>query len=444
MYMYNKGWYIIVMAYQYNIKAVYPQEKRYVNETIRLVKQVIYVKGAGSWFNALFPNIFENYLIKGIRSEKVIQSWNSNPMQFWQNQLHFAIWCATTGCGVSMNDHLNVKDPFARAIFRFHAYYQIRRILTEIQAPLPQDRAWSATNNPYDRRGYEKICNEFGVRGDWRREGPNHGLGTPIQWFHKPVVRIGGSQSDAPLRHPSDRVIPIKQESDDALKHHLLLPSFALSDNTWRSDRMSFTGGKAFLVDEIRQVGGETAWTTFILDKSNGFTRPGVERLNDSIRTYVWAILGAQAQTRSSIVGEGTAFDAQKQFLANVEDSISSPVDLPSSIRRFQNVLKYASSKVDYVYGFGLYMAPSDMSLHMGSVPGYNNEIIIATDTQTIGLNEDINKPTTHFIGAVVKSRDEKPIVQSEEKEDNHEAEKSALIFGGVGVGLLIIWYFKH
>ena len=47
------------------------------------------------------------------------------------------------------------------------------------------------------------------------------------------------------------------------------------------------------------------AWTTFVLDKSEGFTQAGVERLNDSIRTYVWAILGAQAQTRSNILGGG-------------------------------------------------------------------------------------------------------------------------------------------
>ena len=41
------------------------------------------------------------------------------------------------------------------------------------------------------------------------------------------------------------------------------------------------------------------AWTTLILDKSNGFMQAGVERLNNSIRTYVWAILGSQAQART-------------------------------------------------------------------------------------------------------------------------------------------------
>ena len=34
---------------------------------------------------------------------------------------------------------------------------------------------------------------------------------------------------------------------------------------------------------------------SFVLDKSSGFTQSGVSRINDSIRAYVWAILGAQS-----------------------------------------------------------------------------------------------------------------------------------------------------
>ena len=110
------------------------------------------------------------------------------------------------------------------------------------------------------------------------------------------------------------------------------------------------------------------AWTMFILDKSESFTKAGVERLNDSIRTFVWAILGAQAQTRSNILKAGTGFDAQKQFLAKVEDAIASPVDIPSSIGRYQKTLQYASTPLDYIFGLGLYLAPSDMALHPGNV----------------------------------------------------------------------------
>ena len=132
------------------------------------------------------------------------------------------------------------------------------------------------------------------------------------------------------------------------------------------------------------------AWTTFVLDKSEGFTQAGVERLNESTRTYVWAILGAQAQTRSNILKTGTGFDAQKQFLADIEDAIASPVDIPSSISRYQKTLQYASTPLDFVFGIGLYLSPSDMALHPGNIQGYNNEIRIAGSDAAIGHNPGV------------------------------------------------------
>ena len=133
---------------------------------------------------------------------------------------------------------------------------------------------------------------------------------------------------------------------------------------------------------------------SFVLDESNGFTQPGISRINDSIRTFVWAILGAQGQARTSILGTGKAFDAQKQFLANVEDSVNSAVDLPSSIERYQSTLQYARSKVDFAVGLGLYMVPSDMDLHIGTVNGYNNLIVIASsdDNIQLGRNDAVNE----------------------------------------------------
>ena len=88
---------------------------------------------------------------------------------------------------------------------------------------------------------------------------------------------------------------------------------------------------------------------------------------------FVWDLLGAQSQTRIEILKVGTGFDAQKPFLVNIQDAINSPIDLPSQISRYENVLKYARSKVDYNYGLGLYMSPSDMILQIGTIVGYNN-----------------------------------------------------------------------
>ena len=248
-------------------------------------------------------------------------------MRFLQNQLNFAVWCATTGYGVSYEDHLSGDIPgFAKSMFMFPVYYQIRRIIFELKAPLPRDQSWNAFDNSMDAKAYEKICAEFNVdkTTDWRQKlDDNGGLGIIFNY----ITRTGYK--------------PLKSFSYDA--HQM---SF-----------IEYNKGKLH-IDYISQQ-HRNARSTFILDKSNGFTRPGVERINESVRTYCWAILGSQSQIKSDILGVGSAFDAQKQFLANTEDAIQNPVDLPSQITRYQNALKYARTKVDYVFGFGLYMAPS-------------------------------------------------------------------------------------
>ena len=135
----------------------------------------------------------------------------------------------------------------------------------------------------------------------------------------------------------------------------------------------------------IRKGDPMAAIGSFVMDPPKGFTKAGAPRINDSIRTSLWAILGAQAQARSSILGVGKAFDAQRIFLANVEDAINSAVDLPDSIDRYQRTLQYAQSKLDFVVVHGLYILPSNMDLH--DLNGYNNLIQIATDDMPLGYN---------------------------------------------------------
>ncbi len=65
-------------------------------------------------------------------------------------------------------------------------------------------------------------------------------------------------------------------------------------------------------------------------------------------------------------------------------DRRSPSVDLPSVIKCYQDVLQYDGSKVDFVFGIGFYMAPSNMLLCIGNVADYNNEIIVATDNQKL------------------------------------------------------------
>ena len=248
------------------------------------------------------------------------------------------------------------------SMFIFHVYYQIRRILKEINAALPQDASWNAFEKSYDREANERICKEFGidVSFDWRqKQNDNQGLGMLYNnWTNSGYHPLGrGSEYDT-------RCYSFTQSTSNVTMH----------------------------LDYITQGPEATdAWTTFILDNASGFTWRGLKRINESIRTYCWALLGSHSQTRTDILGTGTAFDAQRQFLANVEDAINSPVDLPSQIARYQNTLKYARRKVDFAFGIKLYMSSSNMELRIRTIQDYNNEIVIATDAQDLVLNAGVN-----------------------------------------------------
>ena len=78
-------------------------------------------------------------------------------------------------------------------------------------------------------------------------------------------------------------------------------------------------------------------------------------------------------------------------FLNTIENVINRRVDIPEDIRRFQNVLQYARSKVDYVIGEFIYMLPSDMNLRIGKIKTYNNKILVSSPSFKIGTNLKIN-----------------------------------------------------
>ena len=162
-------------------------------------------------------------------------------------------WYATTRYGLSYKDHLSGDiSEFAKTMFIFHVYKQIRCILFELKGPLPMEQSWNAFENSFDAKFYKQIYADLNVdkNTDWRQKlDANGGLGAIFNY-------ITGT-----------RYQPLKGFSYDAHK-------------------MTFT---QYNVGKLYR----DAWSTFILDKSNGFARPGVQRINESIHTYCWAILGS-------------------------------------------------------------------------------------------------------------------------------------------------------
>ena len=120
----------------------------------------------------------------------------------------------------------------------------------------------------------------------------------------------------------------------------------------------------------------------------------GITKINESIRAYVYALLGAQAQTKTSVLTEGTGLDAQQQFITIVESLINAEPDLEQSIDQFQDSLQYAKTPLNFVVKPGLYLVPSDMDLRVGVHDGYNNNLQIAPRNAQTGFQPAINSQT--------------------------------------------------
>ena len=84
-------------------------------------------------FPARFLNIFVDYLLGQMRvGDKLWTNWNKAPMRSWQTQLNFAVFCASSACGVS-SAHINyTKHPMIRLVYHFHVYYHVSQVLKRL------------------------------------------------------------------------------------------------------------------------------------------------------------------------------------------------------------------------------------------------------------------------------------------------------------------------
>ena len=137
-----------------------------------LTDQYIVVDQNRNGFHVKFPNIFTDYVILTAPKQRV-DVWQRHPFEFWQTQLDFAVWCATSGCGISI-EHLKSSIPMVQSVYRFHVYFQIRRILYDLEVYLPFKVGFKKYSNRYNHDTYVRLLREFGIDSDdesnWRNQ----------------------------------------------------------------------------------------------------------------------------------------------------------------------------------------------------------------------------------------------------------------------------------
>ena len=397
-----------------------------------------------NFFVTKFRDIFQQTRLKHTTSAEA-KTWLRAPnMKYWPQQLSFAVFCATQGCGISREifDSDFSLTPQIRAFYQFHVYFTIRRVLYQLggiqnMSALPGDPTFSQFNNHYDVASYKRICAEFGIEqsSDFRfTQGKNNGLGYVY------VYAQGATKTE--YGYPG-----------------------------W--NKFSDEGGKAIKGDLIYYTEPDvsTQYDWFAPKTAPGLTQADLSRINQSIEAYVYCILGAQVNVRSSILEEGgRAKEAQTEFLTLMEDAIRQP-DLAKSVQRYQLAVDQAKVRLNLAVCPGAWLMPARMVINTGSIVGYNNALKQAKAGMKLGINNDvnlgtkkaalqlmdggpskINPPNSHPSNPIhkaamaaqspkpaLKKSDEAPEKTTETKTPQHEINKTAVIVGVVGVVALYI-----
>ena len=113
--------------FRYNPAANYqPNGDRYLQMLSGkdLFKQIIVVSAR---LMILFLRDFRIFLltirwVKCVSGDKLWTNWNKTPMRLWQTQLNFAVWCASSACGVSSEQLNYTKHLMIRSVYRFHVH----------------------------------------------------------------------------------------------------------------------------------------------------------------------------------------------------------------------------------------------------------------------------------------------------------------------------------
>ena len=220
---------------------------------------------------------------------------------------------------------------------------------------LPDDPTFNQKDNKYNVASYERICGDFGIdpNSDFRfKRGANHGLGKVFIY----VTRAGPVATG--MSYPSDKA-KFSDEGGNA------------------SD-----GNAAYF---IRNDDGATKqFEHFVPNHAQGLTPEGLARINQSIEAFCYCILGAQADSRTSILGsDGSNRNTQKDFRELIEDAIIN-TDPAKSTTRYQTVIDKTKTRLDFAVARRAWLMPSRMIINTESIVGNNNYLVTAKESEGV------------------------------------------------------------
>ena len=139
-------------------------------------------------------------------------------------------------------------------------------------------------------------------------------------------------------------------------------------------------GGVVYQALSGTRNGEPNDYRRFIAHKTSGLTRIGQKLLQQSVESYVYAVLGAQAKTRWVIVGAGAkSLQTQDVFNTIVKETIAES-DVTIMISNMREAIKDTNVVLNMAISPGMILIPSNLIIQKEKIPGYNNVLTLATD----------------------------------------------------------------
>ncbi len=273
---------------------------------------------------------------------------NSSSLDYKQNPYLIAIiaaYVSTYVCGISTK-HMEFNDQtpgIVMSMVRYHLYYQMNRFLTY---PSKLERYVSRLPNSVKKH---KPTNDV-----WTK-AYHQGSEELLTWLSE-------------------------QKNRDKLRNY-----------RYSKNSKGFVTGITYEKITGQSPKDVNDYKMFIATTTDGLTKIGQKLLQQSVESYVYAVLGAQASLRFPIVGEGAkSLQTQDKFRTIVKETIAQS-DVTITISNMRAAIASTNVVLNMAISPGMILVPSNLIIQKEKIPGYNNVLTLATDKMKFGKNTGVN-----------------------------------------------------
>ena len=134
-----------------------------------------------------------------------------------------------------------------------------------------------------------------------------------------------------------------------------------------------------------------TDYRSFIAYESSGLTTIGQKLFQESLESFNYSVLGAEARTRWSIVGKGAkSSQTQDVFRKIVKDTIVQN-DTTVLISNMRASIQATNVVLNLAVVPNVILMPSNFVILDKKIEGYNNILTTATEEMSFGINKNVN-----------------------------------------------------